>query len=308
VTERSATEPAQRRALILANRRAGQGEVTLDAAVDTLRAHGFDCSRETPGDPEALREAVRHGRRDYDVVVIAGGDGTLNSALPALCGDGAPLGILPMGTANDLARTLRLPLDPVAAAEVIATGREVRIDVGRVNQRRFFNVAHVGVGARARQRLTPERKRRWRALSYPVALFHAWREHRPFRARLDVDGRRRWFMAVHIAIGNGRYSGGGVPVDGDARISDARLDVYCIRAAGPMALFRAGRAVWRGQPGPASVWRSSGRRLQLYTRRPRQITADGEDIAQTPALFEVEARAVPVIIADSGPEGTTDVP
>lgn len=308
MTERTPSPPARRRALILSNRRAGQGEATLEAALEALHWHGFDCTREAPASADDLRQAVRRGRTEYDVVVLAGGDGTLNCALPALRGEGAPLGILPMGTANDLARTLQLPLEPVAAAEVIATGRVVCIDVGRVNDHCFFNVAHIGVGARARQRLTPERKRRWRALSYPIALFHAYREYRPFRVRVDVDGRKRWFKAMHIAVGNGRYSGGGVPVHGDARISDARLDVYCIRAAGPLALFRAGRAVWRGQIGPASVWRASGKRLEVYTRHPRQITADGEDVEKTPAVFEVEAGTVPVIIPCKGPDGEHDVP
>ncbi len=300
VTEAEPVAAPTRRALVVANRKAAQVEEALEAGLAALREHGFECIREAPADPAALVEMVRDARSRYDVVVLAGGDGTLNTALPALRGAGAATGILPLGTANDLARTLGLPLEPAAAAHVIATGQVQRIDVGRVNDHYFFNVAHVGVGARARRRLTAERKRRWRALSYPVALFQALREYRPFRVRIDIDGRRRWLLAMHVAVGNGRYSGGGVPIEGDAGIADTLFDVYCIRAVGPAALLRAGGAIWRGEPGPRSLWRASGRHIELHTRRPRTVTADGEELTRTPAIFDVEPGAVSVIIPEEG--------
>ncbi|MEX0730361.1 MAG: lipid kinase [Aquisalimonadaceae bacterium] len=296
MTQRALTPGQQRRALVVANEQTGRPEEAIEHALQVLRSHHIDCIRATPLSPQRLLTVIREGRADHDVVILAGGDGTLNMALPALLGDGAPLGILPLGTANDLARTLNLPTNPAEAARVIATGRTSHIDVGRVNGRYFFNVAHVGVGAGAHSEVTAVRKRWWGALAYPVAVARTLWSYHPFMARIHVDKQRRRLLAMHIAIGNGRYFGGGIPITENAGIRDARLDVSCVRAGGLATLFGALGAIVRGAPGPQSVWRAEGRHVELYTRRPRRIIADGEEVGYTPAVFDVEAGAVPVII------------
>jgi len=299
---------SRRRVLVIANSSAGRVRDSLDEALKVLKEQGCDYTIETPENADILIETVSNGRQNYDAVVIAGGDGTLNAALPALMGEGAPIGILPFGTANDLARTLELPLEPTDAARVVASGRVRRIDVGCLNQRYFFNVAHVGVGARAKRSVTEESKRRWRGLSYPMALVQTLKTYRPFRVRIDVDGHSRRLWAVHVAVGSGCYFGGGVPVSAEAHIADGKLDVYCIRAVGPWRLLRAVGAIWRGGPGPDTLWRASGHTIELITRRPHHITADGEAFGKTPASFHVEAGVVPVIVPEQRTEGKAHVP
>lgn len=307
MSHRAAAPVPDRRALVIANQSAGGPEEALEEALDVLRAHHFSCTRISQPDPKRLHDVLRHGRANHDVVVVAGGDGTLNLALPAFLGEGAPLGILPLGTANDLARTLGLPANPVEAALAIATGRVTYIDVGRVNGRYFFNVAHIGFGASARRFLTPERKHRWHVLAYPISLFHSLRTYRPFMVRIHVDGQRRKLLVLHVAVGNGRYFGGGVPIAEDAGIRDARLDVSCIRAGGLLTLLRALKAMLRGKPAPDSVWRASGRQVELYTSRPRRINADGEEISRTPGFFEVIPRTLPVVVQVERADGGCDV-
>src|ERR671926_181555 len=90
-------------------------------------------------------DLLRERGRAFDLVMLGGGDGTMNAAASALVEIGRPLAVLPLGTGNDLARTLGIPLDPLAAAEVAAAGRTRRIDLGLVNGRPFFNVACVGL-------------------------------------------------------------------------------------------------------------------------------------------------------------------
>src|SRR5262245_47743420 len=129
--------PGRRRALLLINRRSRKGAAPIDAALAVLELAGIALDRERPGDREHTDRLIRHRRDRVDLVIVAGGDGTLNAAASALLETGLPLGILPLGTGNDLARTLGLPLEPTLAAQVIATGAPRRIDVGLANGQPF---------------------------------------------------------------------------------------------------------------------------------------------------------------------------
>ena len=106
--------------------------------------------------PAHIGSVLKNCRDRIDLVIIGGGDGTLSMAADALVDAQLPVGVIPLGTANDLARTLNLPLDPLAAAEVIAAGRQRRIDLGWVNGTHFFNVATIGLGVGVARRLTRE--------------------------------------------------------------------------------------------------------------------------------------------------------
>ena len=102
-------------------------------------------------------------------MIVAGGDGTLNAALQGLVEAGLPLGIIPLGTANNLARTLGIPSDPAGACEVIAAGHRRRIDLGWVNGRYFCTTASVGLSVQITEELSPEAKRRWGPAAYALA-------------------------------------------------------------------------------------------------------------------------------------------
>ena len=143
-----------------------------------------------------------------DAVVIGGGDGTLTLAVDGLVDVKLPLGIIPLGTANDLARTLGLPTDPVAAADIIAGGHLKPIDLGWVNGTHFFNVASVGLSTGITRRLDrrrgqvgrpglPDRGRR--------VIYHA----RPFTADIVTGSGMIRVHTFQITVGNGRYQAAG---------------------------------------------------------------------------------------------------
>ena len=111
---------------------------------NVLRRGGMDIEEMSCGGAADLGRAVRERAGTVDIVIVGGGDGTLNCTAPSLIETGLPLGILALGTANDLARTLSIGADPVAAAEIIVAGHERRIDLGEVNGHPFFNVASMG--------------------------------------------------------------------------------------------------------------------------------------------------------------------
>ncbi len=292
---------ATRQAVVFTNAAAGRARDALDEGLAALADAGVAYTCHWPATADELRAGVTRARRDADVVVLAGGDGTVNAALPALMGTGAPLGLLPLGTANDLARSLGLPKEPADAGAVLATGRVRHVDVARVNGHPFVNVAHVGLGVQARdQALNPAAKRRWRALSYPLSLLRMPGRLRPFRVEVVVDGRHARMRALHLAVGNGRYYGGGIPVEVGADVADGLLDAYCVPPHGPVGLVRAAWDVWRGGSPGSPVWRETGRAVEVRTRRRRRIIADGEHVAWTPARFEVIPAALAVVVQRDG--------
>ncbi|MGH1587425.1 diacylglycerol kinase family protein [Methylobacterium phyllosphaerae] len=145
---------AQRRALLICNAKARNGGLDLDEVRRILRAGGI-VPEEPPPDADC-RDVIRDRAGEVDLVILGGGDGTMNYAAPALVESGLPLAILPLGTANDLARSLNLPLDPLAAARFIPTAEARPVDLGWVNGHYYFNVASIGFSAELAGELTAE--------------------------------------------------------------------------------------------------------------------------------------------------------
>src|SRR3712207_6143705 len=121
------------RALLLVNRHARQGQGSLDQAAGQLRDLGLQITEEPISKARRPSDLIRAYRGRVDLVIVGGGDGTLNAAVDGLVDAQLPLGILPLGTANDLARTLGIPTDLAAACQVIAAGQRRQIDLGWVN-------------------------------------------------------------------------------------------------------------------------------------------------------------------------------
>lgn len=285
-----------RRALILANPHSRSAGVGVDAAVAELHKAGIDVLRPAWREDQSLATAIgRYGAR-VDLVVIAGGDGSLNAAAPALMESGLPLGILPGGTANDLARTLGLPLDMVGAARVIAAGRIKAIDVGDVNGKPFFNVASLGMSAKLADRLSRETKRRWGRLAYALTAIEVLIEARRFGAVIrSDDGQEMTVRSLQIAVGNGRHYGGGMIVEETAEINDGRLDLYSLEFRDVWRLPFMALAFRQGRHGLRDEVRTmSGVRFEIRTRRPMPVNADGEIVTETPAIFSVRSGAIQV--------------
>ena len=176
--------PRLRRALLIINENSRQGREGGQAAIDVLESGGIHLQRETCHRPDDLADIIRRTANSVDLVVLGGGDGTLSSAAPALMETGLPLGILPLGTANDLARTLGIPPDLAGAAQVIVEARLRRIDLGEVNGKPFFNVASMGLSVGMTRELTHDVKQRWGKFGYAVATFRALWHMRPFSAAI----------------------------------------------------------------------------------------------------------------------------
>lgn len=301
----TARKAASRRALLLVNEKARNGAMPLADVLARFEAGGLSVTVEPFSVlPELARDIVRL-REKADCIVVCGGDGTVSAAAMAVMESGLPMGILPMGTANDLARTLGLPMDVLAAADIIVGGYERRIDLGSVNGHAFFNVASIGLSTRLAQGLQPRLKKRWGRLGYAIAAARVLSRARPFTAWIREKGKVVKVKTFQIAVGNGRHYGGGNVVEASAAIDDGYLDLYSLEMSNVWKLALMLRSFRAGTHGAWNEVRTARCvEFDITTRMPQPVNTDGEIVTSTPASFRVHPEAIAVY----APPGTDDRP
>ena len=292
--------PAQgtsRRALLVVNAKSRNGRRGIGEAAAVFRAAGIELVEAGCAAGTDIGPCILAHRESVDCVVVGGGDGTINAAARALADSGLPLGVLPLGTANDFARSVGIPLDLAGAARVIGVGHTQRIDAGDVNGHLFFNVASVGLAADLAKAITTERKRRFGRLSYAISAAKLMLEARPFHAAiLEGEGREKVTVrTMQVAVGNGRFYGGGNVVASDARIDDGFLDLYSLEFSDVWRMALMIPFFHRGAHGAIREVRTArADSFEVVTRKPRPVNADGELVTQTPAVFTQRKLAVRV--------------
>ncbi|MDF1719654.1 MAG: lipid kinase [Minwuia sp.] len=289
-----------RETLIIINRLGGGATRAIANALQVMREGGLSIDLVRPDHPEQISDVIRDRGPAAGRIIIGGGDGTMLHSAPALLDAGRPVGLLPLGTANDLARTLDIPSDPVQAARVIVQGQTRRIDLGTVNGRPYFNVASLGFSAHVARHHSGERKRRLKLLSYPLSWMDAQRDTKPFRLKLtDRDGKTRSTRTTLLAIGNGVYYGGGMRIVDDAAIDDGNLDVFYVRPLGPLGMLRVLPLLRFGAIRRKRDIRAHRVRwLRVETKPQQQINVDGELVEQTPAEFSILPQALEFHVPD----------
>ena len=285
-----------KKALLLVNQHSRKGQNLLSQATVKLQALGFELIVESTNHADEISETIRRYQNQVELVIIGGGDGTLNCAIEGLIDTKLPLGILPMGTANDLARTLEIPTDLSAACQVIASGKVRIVDLGWVNGQHFFNVASLGLSVQITQRLTKDVKQRWGILAYAFTALQTILESRPFRAEIKVNNESFHVKTIQIAIGNGRYYGGGMTVAEDATIDDRRLDLYSLETKSWWEIIALLPAMRQGNHSSwPNVRALHAQEIEINTSQRRPINTDGEITTHTPAKFRVIPQALAVI-------------
>ena len=299
-----------RRAALIVNTRSRSGERAFFEALDRLQELGVPLGvtyaiRDPARLPETVREVLDEDS-DNRLLILGGGDGSVSSVVDFLAHHDVPLGLLPLGTANDFARTLEIPAEIEQACETIAGGKVVDVDLGLAGDNYYVNVASVGLGVEATRALSPWLKKGAGPLAYPVAAIRAFLSHEPFSARLTFpDGDYEpveYGRLLQVAVGNGRFYGGGMVVAPESGIDDRRLDVYAIELGRPRDLIGVARYLKSGDfIRMDSVHHHRTERVRLETDPELSINIDGELVARTPQDFSVVHNALKVIVP---PEST----
>lgn len=233
---------------------------------------------------------------DVGCIIAAGGDGTLLNAISLALNRDLPLGVIPLGTFNDLARTLQVPFDIRAAVAVIADGQARSIDVGRVNGHYFVNESSIGISSRAARLQTPELKERFGFMAVLATAVQALRRARPIHAEVVYEGGAETLRTIQLTVANS-YRFGRVLSVADAAIDDGWLDLYSVDIENAWEAFCIGRAILEGRRKDAPGLRTlRGKRFDVRTRHPHHITADAEPAGMTPATFEILPKALRVFV------------
>jgi diacylglycerol kinase (ATP) len=279
------------RALLVVNQRSRHGRTIGALAVRELAARGVEVVACVPGDRSSATPAC-------DCIVAAGGDGTLVGLIGRALRANVPIGVVPGGTFNELARTLSIPLDVGAACDVIAAGHTRAIDVGLVNGVHYINEASIGISSRAARMQTSELKQRYGFLAVAAATLLALRYARPMFAEVSYNGSVVTLKTIQLTVANSHRFGGVFEVS-DAAIDDGWLDLYSVEIETFWQAFRVARAILQGKRESVPGLRTL-RAAQFTVRQHRNhhITADGEPAGTTPATFELLPKALRVLVPE----------
>src|ERR671916_3319655 len=305
-----------RRAALIVNTRSRSGERTFFEALDRLEGLGVPLGatyaiRDPVRLPETVREVLQEGS-GYGLLILGGGDGSVSSVVDFLAHHSVVLGLLPLGTANDFARTLGIPSDIEKACETIAGGTVVDVDLGLAGDNFYVNVASVGLSVGVTQALSPGLKRRIGALAYPTAAIRAFLSHESFSARLTFpDGEHEpveYRRLLQVAVGNGRFYGGGMVVAPDSGIDDRSLDIYAIELGRRRDLIGVARYLKSGDIiRSESVGHYQTERVRLETEPDLAVNIDGEVVTRTPQDFSVVRNALKVLVPPESTAASRDL-
>lgn len=292
------------RAALAVNPTSGRGRALAAAAVveQQLARAGWSVERVQGRDgPDAERRCRAAVADGVDAVVAVGGDGMAHLALQACAGTPTPLGIVPTGTGNDLARALDLPLaDPAASADLLLQSRVRTVDAVRTGNDWWACVLGTGfdgaVNDRANRMRWPRGRRR-----YDLAVAAELRSYRPGRFVLHLDGVRSEHDAMLVALGNAASYGGGMRVCPGAVVDDGLLDVVVVGPLSRTRFLRLFPRVFTGQhvADPAVTVR---RAREVTLEGPAWATAyaDGERLGGLPLTSTVVPGALHVIGVPAG--------
>lgn len=296
----------QRTLRLIVNGKAA-GDPALRTAVAQLRDDGFPLDvRVTWEGGDAERYAAEAVCDGVDVVVAAGGDGTINEVAGGMLSGSEPLttalAIVPYGTANDFATGMGiLRGDPLTALRLAAEGSPVRIDVGRVNGRIFVNVTSGGFGAEVTASTPPQLKKALGGVAYSLMGVVTAAKMNPIHCRVTgPEGNSEEGALLLMAVGNGRQCGGGYQVAPNALLNDGLLDLVVIHDA-EISQFGSvlNELMDLTSPDNRFVAYVQVPSFTLEADSPLQLNLDGEPYRDTSFEFDVLPGVLPLI---PGPE------
>lgn len=282
------------RVLLIANPGARRATKMVSAAVRAFARAGVRTEVRMTRAPGHAAEIAAAEAGDFEAVYTLGGDGTAVEVIGALVGTGLPIGILPGGTGNLVARSLGVPLNIERAVEELLAGEAADVDLGRiVGGPCFAFTLGVGVDARMIELTPPPLKRRFGWLAYAGFAAREVMAGKPFRARVEVDGEVVESRASAVMIANfGVVLGDLLQLGPDIAVDDGKLDL-CI--FDPRGFVDAVRMLWRlfrkdFRPHPGLIYRK-GTHFRIACDPPQTVQTDGEVRGHTPMEVCVEPRA-----------------
>ena len=275
----------------------GRAGLALNEAREALTVLGLEHRVEPTRSLEHAAELARIAARRGEVAVALGGDGLLGAVAGALKHSEGVVGVLPGGRGNDFALVVGIPHDPRAACEVLASGTVRELDLGAVGSRTFIGIASCGFDSEA-NRIANETRLVRGNLVYTYGALRALAAWKPATFEIKLDGGEpRPFTGYTVAAANSKAYGGGMLLAPDASLEDGLLEVVMVGAVRKLRFLRLLPTVFKGehvrQP---NVQVLRAREVQISAKRPFNLYADGDPIAELPVTVRSLHRAVRVIV------------
>ncbi len=253
---------------------------------------------------ELAERAAAEGRQ---LIIAAGGDGTVSEVATGIirAEKNATLGIIPLGTGNDLCRSLAID-DIETALQLLQNGRRIDMDVGIIslpgNDRYFFNVSSCGFGGEVDRNLENTDKSRWGPLSYLKSGIAALSELEPFRVDIFLENETLGADVLNVVVGNGKYAASGIPVASQARLNDGKLDAVLYMGHGPTDQIFNSRLILQGEQDEADeILTLRSEKFLMKFSRPISINYDGElhDEEVSEISYTIHSQRLKVIVGQN---------
>ncbi len=285
-------------AILIVNAGSNHGAQQYVAAKSMLVALGlreaYAWQMDRTADIQAkVSEAISEGVK---LIIVGGGDGTLNSVVNLFVGTQAVLGVLPLGTGNQFVRDLGIEPALEPACKVLMEGKVSHVDLGTAGNGFFLNIATVGLTTLITEGLDESEKRRLGRFAYTYAIARAMLLVQPFRVTLTMPEGRCSFRALQVVVGNGRFHAGPFPVGTEATIVDGKLTAYVVASRSRWGLVWCALRLPGGHQDTLNeVHTFTTTDILLETKKPIRITVDGDIKYKTPMHFGIARRALRVM-------------
>jgi len=288
----------RRKSVLLVNSDARRGLEWYEHARTKLASEGLNLVSSTAyTDVEKLiADAKAAVHEKIPLLIVGGGDGTLSAVAGLVANSHSAMAVLPLGTANEFARDLHIPLTVDGACDVISKGRIIHVDLGKIQDRFFVNVATAGLTTKIAEQLTKPMKKRFGRFAYAFAVFGGLRNLTPFQATLTTENGKIEFECLQLVIGNGRLHAGPFPVLPKAGLRQGKFSIYALKGNRRSELLLYALMLPGGHHAMLSEIHSQYARKGTLVANPRvRTTVDGEILCRTPVKFECLPSALKVI-------------
>ena len=290
------------RITVIVNGRTNQGQKpeSIDGLKERFAKSSAPVTIEQVPEPRDLASRASQAAARGDIVVAAGGDGTVSAVAAVAVETGATLGVLPMGTLNHFAKDVGVPQDLDAAVAAIVAGTRRPVDVAEVNGRIFINNSSVGIYPRlVWEREMEQRRGRRKSTAFAIAMVRTWRRYRTLIARLEVNEADTIVRTPFVFVGNNEYKVEGFELGGRTALDTGRLSVFLAPECGQYEFLTLPlRALAKRLRTGAPFAGFGAEAVSVSMPYPRvSVSRDGEvDTMESPLVYRIRPRALQVIV------------
>lgn len=234
----------------------------------------------------------------YDVLVAVGGDGTVNEVAKGIINRGrGVLGIIPGGTGNDMARSLNIPMDQEEAIDTILKGNKKIVDIGKANSYSFLNIASIGFDAEVVINNERIKKKIKSHISYIISVVYTLLNYKSKKTKIEIDGEVFEENILLMAVGNGKYYGGGMKILPMAKLDDGYLHICLISDIGRLKLLYLFPTIFKGNHinHTKYVRTYTGKKVKIRGEKELPLNIDGDVITARQVEFSLEDKKLTVI-------------